>query len=299
MQEALTQMFIAHRPRLIGLVYRLTSSVSEAEDIVQETFVRWMQANHQGIQSPFSWLATVATRLALDYLKSARVKRESYIGPWLPEPLLMHENTPEREQALDESLSMALLMVLEQLSPGERAAFILHDVFQLSFNEIATTLNRKAASCRKLASRARTKIGKSPNQYCPPVGDHRKLVSAFFEAIKTGDMQRLQSLLREDVTLHVDGGGKVPAALTVLQRRQTVIPFLLRVLTPGFSAVGSPQVQMTLTWFNGAPGFVIWVDAQAVSAFNLDIQDQQIRQIHVLRNPDKLRFFKSAIQQNT
>lgn len=291
MQKTELETFETHRPKLVGLAYRITGSIAEAEDIAQETFLKWAAADHESIQSPYSWLMTVASRLALDHLKSARVRRESYVGPWLPEPFISDVETPEDERELDESITMALLILLEQLSPGERATFILHDLFHFDFAEVGEILGKTGTSCRKLASRARQKIDKDAMHHNPSKEDHMEIITAFFSAVKKGDMEELVTLLRDNVTLHADGGGKAIAAPEILKGLDTVAPFLLNVLTPAFQAVDSREATMSHVWFNGAPGFVIWVDAKPVSAFNFELEDQKIKKIHALRNPDKLKFF--------
>ena len=285
------EIFESHRPKLIGLAYRITGSTFEAEDIVQEACLKWMKSDHESIQSPYSWLITVTTRMALDYLKSARVQRESYIGPWLPEPFLAEEASPEGQHELDESITMALLVLLEQLSPAERAAFILHDLFQFNFEEIGEILGKTGPSCRKLASRARNKIGQDSVLEHPDKEAHLAMVSAFFAAVKNGNMEELVSLLKENVILHADGGGKAIAALEILQGLEKVAGFLIDKVSPSFTQLDAQRVTADYTWFNGAPGFVIWVDNTPVSAFNFEIDVDMIRKIHVLRNPDKLRLF--------
>ena len=297
MPPTVVETFEAHRSKLVGLAYRITGSIAEAEDIAQETFLKWMDVDHETIQSPNSWLVTVATRMSLDHLKSARIQRESYIGPWLPEPYIADNKTPQNEHELDESITMALLVLLEQLSPGERASFILHDIFHFNFDEIGEILDKTGAACRKLASRARGKIDKDAIQHNPNKQDHLEIVSAFFGAVKKGDMTELVSLLRENVILHADGGGKALAALEILEGLETVAAFLLKKVAPSFATVDSADTAITHVWFNGSPGFVIWVDAKPVSAFNFEIEDHMIKRIHALRNPDKLRFFNGHFGQ--
>lgn len=291
MSSTVLETFELHRLKLTGLAYRITGSAAEAEDIVQETFMKWANAEHKTIQSPYSWLVTVTTRMSLDHLKSARVQRESYVGPWLPEPFIVNNYTPEKEYELDESITIALLLLLEQLSSGERASFILHDLFHFNFDEVGEILNKTGTSCRKMASRAREKIGKEAIQHNPIKEDHFEIVSAFFRAVKKGDMAELVALLRENVTFHPDGGGKAIAALEILEGLDAVTAFLLEKVAPGFAAADSTKMAITQVWFNGAPGFVIWFNKKPVSAFNFEIEDHMIKKIYALRNPDKLRFF--------
>lgn len=297
MNSSITDTFEAHRSQLLGIAYRITGLTSEAEDIVQETFIKWSKADHQSIASPASWLVTVTTHMALDHLKSARVQREAYIGPWLPEPFLIDSETPEALCELDETITVALLVMLEQLSPTERAAFILHDIFHYSFDEIGTILHKTGASCRKLASRARSRIDTDALTLNSTKHDYMNIVSAFFKAIKLGDTHSLVSILREDVVLYTDGGGKAAAAKKILAGVETVARFLIGVLTPAFQNPPEGQAVMRHIWFNGAPGVVIWIDGSPVSAFNLQVDNHTIRRIHVQRNPDKLTRFYNTTQR--
>ena len=285
-------IFDSYRPKLLGLVYRITGSAVEAEDIVQETFLKWTVADQHKVKSQYAWLMTVATRISLDHLKSARVKRESYIGPWLPEPYLVDHKTPDKDIELDESITMALLVLLEQLSPSERATFILHDVFDFNFNEIGGMLEKKGSTCRQLASRARSKISRDTKQNSINKDEHTKIVSAFFNAVKGGKMENLLSLLKENIIFHSDGGGKASAALKLLEGRNKVATFILNVVTPNVSDSESQKAITSPLWFNGSPGIVVWVGSTPVSAFNFEIDNGLIGKIHVLRNPDKLELFK-------
>lgn len=310
MSSTATDTFEAHRSKLIGLAYRITGSRAEAEDIAQETFLKWFAADHETIRSPYAWLAMVATRISLDRLKSARVQRQSYIGPWLPEPFVADSGSPEHElefvsddktpdQALelDESISMALLVVLEQLSPAERAVFILHDLFHFDFDEIGEMLEQTGIACRKLASRARAKVGRNAVLGKQSKDEHLRILAAFFGAVKNGDMAGLAALLKENVTFHADGGGKAIASLEVLQGSGTVAAFLIHKVRPDFISVAARAMTITRTWFNGSPGLVVWRETRAVTAFNFELQDGAISRIHALRNPDKLRLFgKRSVQ---
>ncbi|MFV1983872.1 MAG: RNA polymerase sigma factor SigJ [Thiohalomonadales bacterium] len=286
-------IFELHQSKLIGLAYRITGSIAEAEDITQETFLKWAATDQKKIQAPYSWLMKVATRMSLDHLKSARVQRESYIGPWLPEPFITDYKTPEAEHELDESITMALLVLLEQLAPGERAVFILHDLFHFNFDEIGEILDKSGTSCRKLASRARAKITRDKIQESSNKSVHKEIIAAFFNAVKKGDVNNLTSLLKDDVIIHVDDGGKAKAALKILKGQQTIATFLVNVVTPDFSGMNSEEITNTYLWFNGSPGFVIRENSKPVSAFNFEIKNHKIKKIHVLRNPDKLKFFNN------
>jgi len=287
----MVETFEVYRSKLIGLAYRITGSVAEAEDIAQETYLKWADADHANIRSPYAWLVKVVTRMSLDHLKSARVQRESYIGPWLPEPFIAHNEMPENQYEMDQSITMALLVLLEQLTPSERASFILHDVFQFNFDETGHILGKTGMACRKLASRARVKIDISTIQQVPNKDEHLELVSAFLTAVKKSDMSELVSLLKENVILHTDGGGKAYASLEILEGAEIVSAFLLKYVAPNFAANDSTDATITQVFFNGSPGFVLWLDAKPISAFNFEIENRKIKKIHALRNPDKLRFF--------
>lgn len=289
-----SDLFHSQRTRLIGLAYRLTGSVQEAEDITHEALLRWHTAEQSRIETPQAWLTTVVTRLSLDYLKSARVKRQSYIGLWLPEPLIESDDQPEQRHALDESVSMALLLMLERLSPAERAAYILHDLLHYEFDTIADILQRSPAACRKLASRARNKIPHPTESPPANLDTHKNLVNAFFKAVKQGDLDGLVATLQSEVVLNADGGGKAAAALQPVYGAETVARFLLDKVHPDFSQCPSDALQIEIHWFNGSPGLLVKHRQQAVSAFNFQIYDRQIQAIHVLRNPDKLQGFNSG-----
>ncbi|MFK7777009.1 MAG: RNA polymerase sigma factor SigJ [Gimesia sp.] len=283
--------FELHRPALIGLAYRITGSRMEAEDLVQETFLKWNHADRSAIVSAQAWLMKVTTRLALDYLKSAKVKRLSYIGPWLPEPFLADESTPEKDLELDESISMALLVLLEQLSPAERASYILHDLFQYRFDEIGEILERSEGSCRKLASRARMKIGRKKMEVQPDREEHLQLQMAFFEAVKQGETEGLVALLKENATFHSDGGGKAAASRKVLQGSEVIAKFFLKVVRPYLISAEANEVTISTIWFNGAPGMIVRESGTPVTAFNFEFDQGSISGIYALRNPDKLCLF--------
>lgn len=287
-------LFEKYRASLIGLAYRITGSISEAEDITQDAFLKWNAADHASIQSPHAWLMKVVTRLSLDYLKSTKHKRESYVGPWLPEPYLADADTPADQHELDETITMALLVLLDRLSPAERASFILHDLFHFQFSEISHILDIKAASCRKLASRARVKIAQSSFSDNVSKAEHDKIVTAFFAAIKNGDVSQLVALLKDNVALHADGGGKAVAALQIIEGLDAVVNFLLKYVAPAYKAIAkSEKMSLRYVWFNGSDGFIIQAAKRTISAFNFLIIDNKIKTIHVLRNPDKLKYFEN------
>lgn len=282
--------FERHRRRLLGLAYRFLGSVSDAEDIVQETYLRWMTADHSTIADPAAYLGRITARLCLDQLKSARVRRETYVGPWLPEPVLQEADfvtSSEGEYAHD--VSVALLLALERLSPLERAAFLLHDVFGLEFDEIAVTLERSPAACRKLATRARDHIRAARPRFTINPNEGERIAAAFQRATQSGDIDGLAQLLAADAVLQSDGGGKVRAALRPILGRDRIVRFFVGITRKKGAPRSSEPARI-----NGLPGFVA-VDANGVrQTLALDIRDGLITAIYLVRNPDKLRHLEGA-----
>jgi RNA polymerase sigma-70 factor (ECF subfamily) len=269
------------RPRLIRLAYRMLGSVADAEDVVQEAFIRWMEADRDAVREPEAFLRRVVTRLCLDQLKSARHRRETYVGPWLPEPVV--EPTPDD---LDD-ITLPLMMALERLSPLERAAFLLHDVFDVSFEEVAETIDREPAACRQLAARARAHLKAERPRFPLPKERGLEVAAAFFAATRNGDMERLRSLLATDVMAYSDGGGKKPASTEPIGGINQV----MRVHTSLARLFADSMSRMVRYGFiNGLPGFVTVErdDTLQTTALELD-QDGRIAAIYVTRNPDKLR----------
>lgn len=234
------------RPRLTRVAYRMLGSLADAEDVVQEAFIRWMGADREDIREPEAFLRRIVTRLCLDQLKSARVQRETYVGPWLPEPLVEEEDDAE-------DVTLPLMLALERLSPLERAAFLLHDVFGLDFEEIATTIGRDAAACRQLAARARTHVRDARPRYRLERERGLEIAGAFFAASRSGDMTALGAMLAQDVSLHSDGGGKRPAAIrpAIGLRQVMQVHKALAIL---FGKYGSTLLRTCQ--INGLPGFV-------------------------------------------
>jgi RNA polymerase sigma-70 factor, ECF subfamily len=268
------------RPKLIRIAYRMLGSVSDAEDMVQEAFLRWLDADRDAVREPEAYLRRVVTRLCLDHLKSARHRRETYIGPWLPEPVV--------EAAEDEidDVTLPLMMALERLSPLERAAFLLHDVFGVSFEEIAETIGREPATCRQLASRARTHVRAERPRFDMPKERGLELAAAFFAATRSGDMQELQSLLAADVTVYSDGGGKKPAAMRPIVGLDRVMQF--HASLAGLFAKKMSRI-LRYGFINGLPGFVTIEPDDTLQTTALQIEDGKIVAIYVMRNPDKLQ----------
>jgi RNA polymerase sigma-70 factor (ECF subfamily) len=268
------------RPRLIRIAYRMLGSVADAEDVVQEAFLRWFDADRDAVREPEAFLRRIVTRLCLDHLKSARHRRETYVGPWLPEPII--EGT---EDEIDD-ITLPLMMALERLSPLERAAFLLHDVFGVSFEEIAETLSREPAACRQLASRARDHVRAARPRFQMVKERGLQFAAAFFAASRRGDMQELRSLLAADVTAYADGGGKTPAAMQPIVGLNAVMQ-LHTALARIFAAKMSRLVRYG--FINGLPGFVTIEQEDTLQTTALQIEDGKIIAIYVMRNPDKLR----------
>jgi RNA polymerase sigma-70 factor (ECF subfamily) len=268
------------RPRLTRIAYRMLGSVAEAEDVVQDAFLRWLEVDRASIRHAEAFLRRVVTRLALDVLKSARRQRETYPGEWLPEPIV------DAEQDDLDDVTLPLMLALERLSPLERAAFLLHDVFGAAFDEVAETIGRDAATCRQLASRARTHVRAERPRYPVPRERGLAIAEAFFAASRGGDMTALRSLLADDVTIHADGGGKRPAALAPIVGIEDAMQ-LQAELAPLFAKGGSRVVRYG--FIDGLPGFVTLEADGVLQTTALEIVDGRIANVYVVRNPDKLR----------
>ncbi|CDZ47227.1 sigma-70 family RNA polymerase sigma factor [Neorhizobium galegae] len=266
------------RPKLLRVAYRMLGSVSDAEDMVQEAFIRWMKADRQEIREPEAFLRRTVTRLCLDQLKSARRQRETYIGPWLPDPVV--------EEEKEEDVTLPLMLALERLSPLERAAFLLHDVFGLGFEEVATTIERDMAACRQLAARARTHVREARTRFQVDKKRGVELAEAFFAASRSGDMTALGVMLAADVSIHADGGGKRSAATEPVLGFEAVMK-VHASLADQFKKNGSTLVRAGFV--NGLPGFVTMEADGELQTTALDIEDGKITAIYIVRNPDKLR----------
>lgn len=291
---------MAERRRLLNLGYRMLGSVQDAEDVVQETYARWYalsEPQQRAIITPLAWLTRVASRICLDQLASARVRRERYTGEWLPEPVRggttwtsaagagrtsgTGGDDPADRITLDESVSMGMLVVLDSVTPAERVAFVLHDVFGTPFTEIAETVGRSPAACRQLASSARRRLAERR-----PVGgtttEHRQVVSAFREACETGDLDSLVALLDPAVESRSDGGGKVRSALRPITGADKVARFLLGLLRR------EPDVELVEDDINGAPGVTVSIAGTTIAVLAADVRDGLITDLWLVVNPDKL-----------
>ena len=266
------------RPRLVRVAYRMLGSVADAEDIVQEAFIRWMGADRAAVREPEAFLRRTVTRLCLDQLKSARHRRETYIGPWLPEPIV--------DQDEEDGVTLPLMLALERLSPLERAAFLLHDVFGLGFEEVAATIGREPSTCRQLASRARVHVREARPRFKVEKQRGLEIVQAFFNAMGSGDMTALGSMLAADVSIHADGGGKRSAAVRPVLGRRTVMRLFRALAVLGRKY---PPKSVRVASVNGLPGFVSQEADGNLSTTAFDIEDGKIAAIYIVRNPDKLR----------
>ncbi len=282
--DPFTRVFEAHRGRLLRVAYTTLGSLNEAEDCVQEAWLRLRRVENPGaIADLGAWLTTTVSRLALDALGSARARRERYAGPWLPEPLVenAHADNPADRVTLDESVSMALLVVLERLSPAERTSFVLHEVFGFPFEEVAAVVGRSPAAVRQLASRAREHVRRGRPRFPPTAAEQRELVAAFAAACQQGDLERLLSLLDPGVVWRADGGGKVPAAHPVERGARQVARVLL-----GFAR--RPPRSLGVATVNGAPGLVLRDADGVLTVLAVTVDAGRIVSVDAIRNPDKL-----------
>ena len=271
------------RDRLFRLAYRMLGRAGDAEDAVQETFLRWAAADQDAVENPAAWLTTVCTRVCLDTLRSARWQREQYVGPWLPEPVLTADE-PDDSALLAESVSMAFLVVLESLSPLERVAFVLHDIFGHPYEEVASTLQRSPATVRKLASRARRHLADRPPRFEPDARRRAAVGDAFLDACLGADLDRLLELLAPDVTFVADSGGVVAAPRRPVEGADRVAHLLLSLAARVPAGTELRRVEV-----NGMPGIVAVVDDRVDTVISLDVVAGRITAVRVVRSPEKLR----------
>jgi RNA polymerase sigma-70 factor, ECF subfamily len=295
--------FEPHRRRLLGLAYRMLGSMADAEDAVQEAYLRWHAADRNKVLDPRAFLMTTTTRICLDVLTSARARREEYVGPWLPEPVVDTAGlAPDTRTELAEDLSIALLLILDQLSPLERGAFLLHDVFDFSFSEVGTALERSETACRQLASRARAHVraARPRGAIHPPARSghidekHAKLMSAFAAATTSGDLDALTQMLASDVRIVTDGGGKVRSALEVIEGADRAARFLVEVTRKRPGAWWRDDFTVRFATINDLPGVIVDAPEGSVQTTAFEIEGDLIRALYVVRNPDKLRHLARA-----
>ncbi len=299
--------FEPYRQRLLGLAYRMFGSMADANDAVQEAYLRWHGADRDNVSDPRAFLMTTTTRICLDMLNSARARREEYVGPWLPEPIVdTAALAPDSRTELAEDLSIAFLLTLDQLSPLERSAFLLHDVFDFSFTEVASALERNEGACRQLAARARAQVRalrpRGATEPSAPSGKidpkHAQLISALAAATQSRDLQALTQLLASDVRVVTDGGGKVRSALKVIEGADNAARFMLEATRKRPDAWWRDDFTMRFAIVNGMPGIIVDSSQGPVQTTALEIEDGLVRAIYVVRNPDKLRHLAPASVQH-
>jgi RNA polymerase sigma-70 factor (ECF subfamily) len=284
------EAFETYRTYLFSIAYRMLGRAMDAEDMVQETYLRYQTAKPETIHSLKAYLTTVLTRLCMDQLQLARKKREVYVGPWLPEPILTTEEAetgdPEKRVEMEESISLAFLVLLEQLQPFERAVFLLHEVFAYQFAEIATMLDKTESACRRSFSRAKLHLRAHRPRFPASPQIHQQLLNGYYQAVQNGEMTPLMNLLSEDVILWADGGGKVKqAALRPIRGRDAVARFSL-----GSRRFWPENSHVELEEINGQAALIIRTGEKAFAVFTIDVEQEQIQAIRIIANPDKLEW---------
>jgi len=284
-----------YQPLLFSIAYRMTGYASQAEDIVQDAYLRYQQADRAAVQSPKAYLTTIVTNLSLNYLKSAHAQREEYIGVWLPEPILTSQ--PESESLEEtyeqqETISLAFLVLLEALTPPERAVFLLHEVFDYSFAEIAEIIEKTPENCRQLFHRAKSHVAEKRHRVSVESANQRQLTESFVAACKSGDLATLTKLLASDVTAWADGGGKVRASLYPIAGQELVAKRFISLM----HRVPADNV-LFIEEINGAPAILSWSDGHLNWVQTLDIHDNVIVGLHTLLNPDKLAFLQRQLER--
>jgi len=292
------EAFEHYRVLLFSIAYRMTGSASDAEDLVQETYLRYQASESSEIVSLKAYLTTIITHLALNYLKSARVAREQYIGAWLPEPILTSEDGgfPLADLEQQEALSLAFLRLLEALSPPERAVFLLHEVFDYPFSEIGSMLEKSPANCRQIFHRARQALQDKRARFEPEPQRQRQLVLSFLSASRAGDMATLTSLLAQDAVSWSDGGGKVQTNLKPIHGQQAVARFWLFWLGP--ARKNQRPLTLTLAEINGSPAILYWEEGSLAVVINLTLSAVGIQEIYALLNPEKLAYLQKQLSSS-
>ncbi|PZG17695.1 RNA polymerase subunit sigma-24 [Micromonospora craterilacus] len=288
------EVFTAHRDLLVGVAYRLLGSMADAEDVVQDAWLRWSGVDQATVADPKAYLITVTTRLAIDRMRRTKARREAYVGPWLPEPISTAPDVSEHVELAD-SVELALLVVLETLSPLERAVYVLREAFGLPFDDIAGIIGREPAAARQLARRARDHVQQRQPRFDVDRAQRREMTERFLAACGTGDLRALTELLASDVRLVSDAGGKAKAPVRVINGADKVSRFLIAVSSEAgvhtfLASAGGPPVsfRVGVTDVNGGPAIVAWVDGQPVTVFSLVVRDGLVDTIYLLANPEKL-----------
>jgi RNA polymerase sigma-70 factor (TIGR02957 family) len=283
--DASTQTFDRHRRRLLGIAYRMLGSSADAEDVVQDAWLRWNDATVDALNNPEAWLVTVVTRLSIDRLRAAKQQRDHYVGTWLPEPLVTDAPaSPEQMLERADDVSMAFLAVLERLAPEARAAYLLREVFDADYEDVARTLGKSEAACRQLVHRAKTQVQDQRPRFAVERDAHQRLLEGFAEAAASGDMQRLKALLAEDVELIGDSGGKVPAFRKMLRGAQRIAQYYYAV--PRLLGAG---LRMQVAEINGEPGMLRFFNGALESVQTIETDGERILRIRTQRNPEKLQ----------
>jgi RNA polymerase sigma-70 factor, ECF subfamily len=277
--------FDQYRSLLFSIAYRMLGSVADAEDMLQETFIRWQHSREDNIESLRAFLVTIMSRLCINHLQSARVRREEYVGEWLPEPIVTDPGSdPFGIIKVDESLSMAFLVLLERLTPIERAVFLLREVFECEYSEIGNVVGESETNCRQILRRARQHVSAMRPRFKASAGKQTDLFEQFLKAVETGEMSGLIELLSKDVVLHSDGGGKAVAVPNEVRGADKVA----RGILGGLQRLVPKTLVRKLVRINGAPGLVNYLQGKPHSVLTLDIQDGRIREIYIVTNPEKL-----------
>lgn len=283
--DPIAATFAQARPRLFAIAYRMLGTRHDAEDVLQDAWLRWHRSDHDALKSAEAWLVTIVTRLSIDRLRAAKAERESYVGRWLPEPLVeWDERTPEAAAELASDLSVAFLLVLERLAPEERAAFLLRQVFDHDYDEIAALLGKSEAACRQMVHRAAERVQQERTRFEVPKDAHRRLLEKFMHAARSGDAGAIRALLDDDIELVGDGGGKAK----VVPEGVPVDAAWIAKLFAAFTFRYGERAQYRLATINGEPGIVRYVDGQPESAQAFETDGERIVTIYAVRNPDKL-----------
>ena len=291
--QSAASTFEGERKRLTGVAYRMLGRWSEAEDAVQDAYLRWQAADHGAIHTPAAWLTTTVVRLCIDRMRRAKAAREVYVGPWLPEPVLTPEGGERRDddaESFAHDLSMGLMLVLERLGPEERAAFILREAFDSSYGDIAAALSKNETAVRQLVSRARERVKAERPRFRVAPGVHEKLLTELLSAVQTQDTNALANLLTKDATFISDGGGKRPAALRVVSGAEEIAKLLIHLTSTGGGAQEIRQIDV-----NGAPGVWIIDHRGFENVLQIESDGERIAGLYVSRNPDKLAHVRAVM----
>ena len=278
------------RPDLLRLAYRMTGGRAEAEDIVQDAWLRWDRADTTDVLNPKAWLSRTVARLCIDHLRKVKTRRETYVGPWLPEPVTTdmpapHAEEPGRALELAQDVSLALMSVLETLKPEERAAFLLREAFEMDYADLASTLGKSEDACRQMVSRARSRLRSNRPRFEASDKEHEELMTAFAAAAQAGDVSALTRLLTPNASLISDGGGKATAALRVVTGAEEVAKLTAHIAVNADALKGDIEALR----INNRPGFYIRLDGRIEVSYSIDVEDGRIAALYIMRNPDKLQ----------